>query len=193
MDETVKKKTGRPKKKPGEPKSPYTTPSPEALARRKDKNPSVPKSAETLAEKGYNASQIEHILKVHEIAQNADRHDLNTLKSCFVAYLRLCQEDGFPVGNLAAYASMGMNKNAFESLMKRDDPDIKEFCSLVRTTCAMYRESSIAGNKLNPVIGIFWQRNFDGLRNDTEQTQAINEQEENSESGNYKDKYKNLI
>ena len=60
----------------------------------------------------------------------------------------------------------------------------------------MFRDAMISSNKLNPVIGIFWQRNFDGLRNDTEQVQAIREAEDNDEYGSskaYKEKYKNLI
>ena len=66
---------------------------------------------------------------------------------------------------------------------------------MVRSTCAMFRESRISDNKLNPVIGIFWQRNFDGLRNDTEQVQAINEQNDDEYSGSkaYKDKYRDMI
>jgi hypothetical protein len=66
---------------------------------------------------------------------------------------------------------MGMDNSAFQYFAKRDDPEIREFCAFVRKTCAMFREEMVSANKLNPVIGIFWQRNYDGLRNDTEQVQ----------------------
>ena len=183
------KKRGRPKGR----KSDYTV-SEKALAQRRKVGIQKVKPAETPEECAYNARLIEHIMRIHEIAQNADRSDLLSLKSCFIAYLRLCQEDGFKVGNLAAYSAMGMDRVVFNNWAKKDNPEIKQFCRFVQETCAMFRESMVAENQLNPVIGIFWQRNFDGLRNDTEQVQALQEQnDEEFGSKSYKDKYRNMI
>ena len=146
-------------------------------------------------EKSYNARTIDHIMRIHEIASHADKSDLLSLKSCFIAYIQLCQEDGYSISNLAAYSAMGFNsRQAFDFFSKRDDPEIREFVGFVRSTCSMFRESLVADNKINPVIGIFWQRNYDGLRNDTEQAQDI-ENQEDVEYGNtsYKERYKKLI
>ena len=146
-------------------------------------------------ERAYNAKLIDHIMSIHEISTHADRTDLLSLKSCFIAYLKLCQQNGFNVSNISAYASMGMDGPTFAWYSKKDDPEIREFCKFVKESCAMFRENMVAANKLNPVIGIFWQRNYDGLRNDTEQVQAALEQDENYANGskNYKEKYRNLI
>lgn len=187
------KKRGR---KPGQ-KSGYTV-SEKALAQRQTNvlNNTTTKVAVTEEGKQYNALLIQHIMRIHEIASHADKNDINTLKSCFIAYLQLCQEDGFSVSNLAAYSSMGFPSCAhFDLFCKKDDPEIRELRSLVKASCAMFRETMVSANKLNPVIGIFWQRNFDGLRNDTEQVQAAQEQDEeyNNSSNGYKEKYKNLI
>ena len=178
---------GRPKGS----KSTYTVTS-KAVAQRRKNSALIP--AETDEEKNYNARQIEHVLRTQEIAKNADRNDLLSLKSCFIAYLRLCQEDGFKVGNLGAYTAMGMDAMTFSLFSRKDDPDIREFCKFVKSTCAMFMESMVAETQLNPVIGIFWQRNFDGLRNDTEQAQAAQEiEEENYGNKSYKDKYRNIV
>lgn len=180
-------KTGRPKGS----KSTYTVTS-KAVAQRRKNTALMP--AETEDERNFNARQIEHVLRTQEIAKNADRNDLLSLKSCFIAYLRLCQEDGFKVGNLGAYTAMGMDAMSFSLFARKDDPEIREFCKFVKSVCAMFRESMVSENQLNPVIGIFWQRNFDGLRNDTEQMQAMQEMDDGG-SGNhsYKDKYRNII
>lgn len=164
-----------------------------ALAQRRKNTALIPAQSEE--EQSYNARQIEHIMKIHEIASTADKHDLLSLKSCFVAYLKLCQDDGFKISNLNAYCAMGMTKDSFARFKKREDPEARAFAEMVLSTCAMSREMLIADNKLNPVIGIFWQRNFDGLRNDTEQAQAIQEQmdDEMSSGSAYKDKYRNVI
>lgn len=188
QQETVKKKVGRPKGR----KSSYTM-SEKALAQRAStraiQNPRTDEDIE------YNARLITHIMQINEIAATADRHDILSLRSCFVAYLKLCQANGFNVSNLSAYAAMGMDYKTFFAFSKKEDPEIREFCQWVKKTCAMFRENMVANNKLNPVIGIFWQRNYDGLRNDTEQVQAAQEQEEDSYETNssYKDKYRKLI
>lgn len=181
-----KPKIGRPKGR----KSEYTM-TPAALLQRRNISGSLP--ARTDEEKEYNNKLIAHIMQIHAIAENADKHDLNSLKSCFVNYLKLCQQDGFPARNLAAYASMGFNQETFNQFSKKDDPEIREFAGFVRSTCAMFREMVVSDGKLNPVIGIFWQRNFDGLRNDTEQVQAIQEEDLGSSSPAYKEKYRDLI
>lgn len=182
------KKTGRPKGK----KSGYTVSSKALSQRRKNGALPVPVTDE---ERGYNARLIDHVIRVQEIATHADRSDLMSLKSCFMAYLKVCQEDGFCVSNLSAYTAMGMTREQFFLLTKKEDPEIRAFVTFVKSTCAMFRESMVADSKINPVIGIFWQRNFDGLRNDTEQVQAIQEQEDESFGGNgsYKDRYRKLI
>ena len=186
-----KPKIGRPKGS----KSGYTV-SEKALAQRKAVGIQKVKPAETPEEMAYNTRLIQHIMQVNEIASHADKNDILSLRSCFIAYLQLCQQDGFPVQNLTAYASMGFPSNAhFENYAKKDNPEIRIFCASVKQTCAMYRESLISSSKINPVIGIFWQRNYDGLRNDTEQVQAVQEQNDDEYSGSksYKDKYRDMI
>lgn len=187
----TKKKTGRPKGR----KSGYTV-SEKALAQRQTNalNNIATKVAVTDEGREYNARLIEHIIRINEIATHADKHDISTLKSCFIAYLQLCQEDGFSVSNLSAYASMGFSTaKAFERFSMRDDPEAREFAGFIKQTCAMFRESMVSANKLNPVIGIFWQRNFDGLRNDTEQAQSNQDMDDFETAKSYKDKYKNMI
>ena len=184
----VKRKPGRPKGSKGKG---YTLTEKALAQRRENTTMPIPKTEEDI---DYNTRLIRHIMQVNEIGSHADRNDILSLKSCFVAYLQLCEKNQCPVSNLAAYASIGMDYPTFSYFARKDDPEIRAFCASVRKTCAMFREHLVSGNKLNPVIGIFWQRNFDGLRNDTEQVQAAQEQEEDGNYGNsYKEKYKNLI
>lgn len=152
----------------------------------------VAKTPEELAE---NASRIEHIMKVAEIASHADRKDLLSLKSCFIEYLKLCQQDGQSVGNLGAYSAMGFGSAGdFSAWARSDDPERRAFVQFIKSCCAQFREGLISDGRLHPVVGIFWQRNFDGLRNDTEQVQSLQAQEDvASESNSYRKRYANLI
>ena len=195
--EVAKKKIGRPKgsknkKGLGHKNKGYTV-SEKALAqRRENRAMPVPKTPD---EMDFNNRLINHIMQISEIASHADRNDLNSLKSCFVNYLKLCQQNGFPVQNIASYSAMGFYSSTdFDNFSKRSDPDIRAFAASVRSVCGMFREGMVTEGKLNPVIGIFWQRNFDGLRNDTEQVQAINqEQDDLNNNKGYKEKYRKLI
>ena len=186
---TAKRGRGRPKGS----KSSYTV-SEKALSQRQNNAENNKLKFVTDDERDYNARLINHIMQISEIASHADRSDINTLKSCFINYLKLCQENGFPVQNLAAYSAMGFSGyTMFEYYCKKDDPEWRAFTASVKSVCAMFRETLISDSKLNPVIGIFWQRNYDGLRNDTEQVQAIQEQDENTGNKGYKEKYRKLI
>ena len=120
-DTGTAKKRGRPKGSKNKPKigrpkgskSGYTV-SEKALAQRQTNalHNVATKVAVTEEGRQYNARLIEHIMRINEIAAHADKSDLLSLKSCFIAYLQLCQEDGFSVSNLCAYASMGFPSNA---------------------------------------------------------------------------------
>lgn len=161
------------------------------IASRKKLNVSL---ANTSEEYEYNSRCILHAMKIQEIATHADLKDLDSLKECFIAYLQLCQEDGFRPGNMGAYTAMGMSKSLFEKWKASDKPDIKRFCNFVASTCAMIREGLVSDGKINPIIGIFWQRNFDGLRNDVEQLAAgSNDQVEQMTADDYRNKYSNLL
>lgn len=159
-----------------------------------NRTPKLPQ-CRTPEEFEQNQRLINHILQTQELAKYADRNDVNTLKSCFANYLRLCQENGQCVSNLGAYTAMGMTAQQWASYSRREDPEIKAFCTLVKSTCSMFRESLIIDGKINPITGIFWQRNFDGLRNDVENftSNAERDDEAYTQDGVYKEKYKRLI
>lgn len=197
---TVKKHKGRPygakDKKPrkrGDERKKYTV-SEKALAQRHENGEKNKIKLVTPEQIDYNTRLINHIMQISEIASHANLKDINSLKACFVQYLQLCQANGMPVQNLAAYSAMGFyNYSVFDYYCKKDDPEWRAFTSSVKSVCAMFREGMITDNKLNPVIGIFWQRNYDGLRNDTEQVQSAQEVDEDRGNTGYKEKYKKLI
>lgn len=191
---TAKAQEKRPRGRPKGSTSSYTL-TESALAQRREATALKKIVIDDEDKFNYNVRLINHIMQIQELRQQANKSDLNSLKSCFINYLKLCQTNGFPAQNLAAYSAMGFDHKSFDVWSKKDDPEIREFAAFVRSTCSMFREGMVSDGKLNPVIGIFWQRNYDGLRNDTEQVQAVNQQDENDELSNkaYKEKYKNLI
>lgn len=149
----------------------------------------------TPEEMAYNAKLIQHIIQVQEIASHADRKDPASLRACFINYLRLCSEEGFKVSNMAAAACMGINIRTLDRWTQSEKPEYRELAEFVKTACSLSREQLISDGKINPVIGIFWQRNYDGLRNDTEQQQNLVDMGEDDQTSpdEYRKKYGHLM
>lgn len=189
--------TGRKRGQRGPDKKKRKTKSPEAIAATRERFGTLP--ARTQEELDYNARLIQHIIRIQEISTHADIKDPVSMRSAFIAYLALCQEDGFRVSNLAAYAAMGITRVMIDQWSRgtrhQSDPAYKALADFVRSTCALAREQQIADGKINPLIGIFWQRNFDGLRNDTEQIQSTSDDEIETASTTeeYREKYGKLL
>ena len=162
---------GRPRKKPGSPKSPYTTSEKTLAQRRKNSGVSVYMNPE---EQAYNAKIIQHAVAVQQIALTADIKDIASLQNAFTQYITLCAENGCKVSNMGACAALGIAYHTLDDWLHNDRrPDYQKLAQTIKQFCALTREELISDGKINPVIGIFWQRNFDGLRNDTEQIQSI--------------------
>ena len=75
-----------------------------------------------------------------------------------------------PVSNQGAYLAIGVSKDDVYNWTVRSstNPERCEFIKKVQKICAFYRESLMASGKLNPVVGIFWQKNYDGFKDQQE-------------------------
>lgn len=190
---TEPRKRGRPKGS----KSGYTSSPKKELATKKQ-NQTVPFLSEE--DQMYNAKLIEFSLRSFEISQQGDINDPESLRACFLNYLKLCIDNGFKIGTIAACASMGISPEILyqwrSGIRRQNNPEYKKLAEFVTNVCSISREQLISDSKLNPVIGIFWQRNFDRLRNDTEQQQTMlsgeNDQDEMT-TDEYRKKYGKLI
>ena len=52
--------------------------------------------------------------------------------------------------------------------------DRRNLIKSIRQVCAVYREQLMQDGKVNPVVGIFWQKNYDGMRDQTETVVTAN-------------------
>lgn len=118
---------------------------------------------------GYNTRRI---LFMQEIlpTEPLDHDDVEEMERRFQKYLQKCAEWDMKVGNQAAYAAIGINKDlVYEWTVRRQtNPKRTEFIKKVQQFCAMYREGLMEDGKVNPVTGIFWQKNYDGMKDQQE-------------------------
>ena len=114
-----------------------------------------------------NQKYITHLLEINRISQKASTDDIESMKQCFLEYLELCAKNNMKVGNFGAYAAMGIDKRTaydWEHGRRRSsNREYQQFILFVKLMIATYRESAIAEGDINPIVGIFWQKAFDGL------------------------------
>lgn len=99
-----------------------------------------------------------------------DRDDVEEMERRFAFYLEMCAQWDMKVGNMAAYAAIGIDKDDAYEWTNRNmgNPARTRFIKKVQKVCAMYREGLMEDGKVNPVTGIFWQKNYDGMKDQQE-------------------------
>ena len=148
----------------------------------------------------YNRRVLSHSMEVMSLAPKRVGYytvdDIPLLQNAFTQYLALCDKNGMKVGTMGTCCALGIE---FPTLINWSNgmkgPEFQEFAKAVRQILSMIREDLASDGKIHPVLSIFWQRNYDGLRTDTEQIQNALEQDEDYANGSkqYKEKYRNLI
>lgn len=133
-----------------------------------DKSPII-QDANPDLEVGYNTRRIMFMQAILP-TEPLDHNDVAEMERRFNRYLQLCADWDMKIGNQAAYAAIGINKDlVYEWTVRRQtNPARTEFIKKVQQFCAMYREGLMEDGKVNPVTGIFWQKNYDGMKDQQE-------------------------
>jgi len=128
-------------------------------------------------------------LAILEISKDANKEDIDSLYDCVERYINFCYKYNISLTNLGCYGACGVsNQTISEWAHGRNraarDPRYKEFAIRVRQLCGINREQMMVEGKLNPIIGIWWQKNFDGFTDkpvdvidDTDDAMTLSESE----------------
>ena len=110
-------------------------------------------------------------IAVQNIAINADDKDMNSMRKCFYAFCALAEATNMKVGNMTAYTAMGITQGTANEWRKGgvgSTPERRQLIEEVCAVCGATREMLGASGAINPVLTIFWQKNWDGFRDVTE-------------------------
>ena len=123
---------------------------------------------------GYNGELVSNIATLIQPPELTDPDCIERWEK-FTAYLRMCAEKDMKVGNLAAYMAIGIDKTiAWKWENEQLSKDRRNLIKSIRQVCAVYREQLMQDGKVNPVVGIFWQKHYDGMRDQTESVITAN-------------------
>lgn len=166
--EVVKKRTRGKDKQPRKTDG-YQVSSRKNLVKARENNPIVQDCAQKNVPEGYNARFVSFMMEITPDSA-LDVNDVAEMRKRFIGYVQKCQEWDMKVGNQAAYYAIGLNKEQVTSFLTYDKSNTERsvFLKKVQQFCAMYREGLMQDGKINPVTGIFWQKNYDGLRDQQE-------------------------
>lgn len=120
-------------------------------------------------EAGYNTRRIQFMMEIMP-TEPLDYNDVDEMERRFNHYLEKCAEYDMKIGNMAAYAAIGIDKGTVWDWLNRNSPNPRrsDFIKKVQKICSMYREGLMEDGKINPVTGIFWQKNYDGMKDQQE-------------------------
>lgn len=101
-----------------------------------------------------------------------DLHNPAEVKQAIINYFIDCEKSGKRPGNMGLYRALDLTRqdvnNALTGKSKsKVSPDCIDTIKKALALLSEYREQLGAQGKLNPVTMIFWQKNFDGLQDQT--------------------------
>lgn len=146
----------------------YQKSSPANLEKARENSPIVQGHNPDLPE-GYNSRMIQFTMEIMP-TEKLDYNDIEEMERRFMHYLETCAKYDMKIGNQAAYAAIGIDKGIAWEWVNRctTNPARTDFIKKVQKVCALYREGLMQDGKVNPVTGIFWQKNYDGMKDQTE-------------------------
>jgi hypothetical protein len=153
----IKSKTVKPKAKPqGEKKLPYKP--------RGGNSPVIGNNG--LSTKPGDNSKYASILLELSTWERPDKGNIDALESRFIEYLQYCERHDIKVGNQMAYLALGISKDDVYNWEngRTLDNSHSDFIKKVKAICAGNRELLMQDNKVNPIAGIFWQKNYDSMK-----------------------------
>lgn len=165
------KKMGRPKgsrdKKPRRTEG-YQESNAKSLVEARKHSP-ITQAQKAIMPEGYNAKVTAFMMEIMP-KEPLDLQDVAEMERRFLNYVQKCSEWDMKVGNQAAYMAIGITKEQaweWENVVK-GNPARSDFVKKVRQFCGVFREGLMQDGKVNPVTGIFWQKNYDGMKDQTE-------------------------
>ena len=121
-------------------------------------------------EPGTSAAIVAHLMETRQISRRAQLEDIDSLYQALHDYLLACMRSNVRVTNASMYAACGVTRGMINDWIRgryrSSDPRYKEFALTLKSIAAQYREQSGAEGLTNPVLTIWWQKNYDGFSDD---------------------------
>ena len=115
---------------------------------------------------GDIAKITKEALTVGLIWDPIDTKDPEQLKQRAIDYFNYCIANDSRPGNMGLYSAWGLSRQAVNQALRSETANSARIDTIKKCLdiLAAIREKLMAEGKINPVTGIFWQKNFDGMK-----------------------------
>ena len=101
-----------------------------------------------------------------------DLRDEVQVRARITDYFSECMRLGLRPGNMGLYSALGLSRQQVHNIITRGDrgkisPGSSDMIKKAIRAMSTYRELLGSSGKLNPVTLIFWQKNYDGLQDNS--------------------------
>lgn len=116
-------------------------------------------------QQGDNSKYAKLLMEVNSWGE-VDVSSVPALEERMGKYLQFCFDNDLKIGNQMCYLALGISKDDvynWEHGLCRGK-EHSDFIKKIRKLCSGNRELLLQDGKVNPILGIFWQKNYDGLK-----------------------------
>ena len=115
-----------------------------------------------------NSAMVHMALKVFSYT-DIDLRDQKQVENRIMDYFGQCDSLGLRPGNMGLYSALGLSRQEVHNIITGRDKNkvSRDSCDTIKRAIralSTYREMLGSSGKINPVTLIFWQKNFDSLR-----------------------------
>ena len=120
---------------------------------------------------------ITYHLEMLKMRQGVDMRNVPELYERFVNYLKYCAEHNIMPNNSNAYFAIGVSKKDISSWYtgKTGSAAHKQFATDVKAFFSSIHEQGAVEGLINPILGIWWQKAYDGMI-EAQKVEQINEE-----------------
>ena len=98
--------------------------------------------------------------------RNTRPHDVEYMQERFQRYLVWCEDNEFKISNQVCYIALDVSSNQIRNWAQGKQGSTSAsmvFYKKVLDFLSAFREFQMIEGKLNPILGIWWQKNYDGF------------------------------
>lgn len=124
-----------------------------------------------------------------------DPNDVDEMKRRFINYRKRTLEFGMEFANINCYKALGLTSEqikAYTGVRYSDNPARGDFLRGVLDYLGAYREQAIMKGYMQPISGIFFQKNYDGMK-DVQEVQHTKIQEDTRDIKALEARYADVI
>ena len=94
-----------------------------------------------------------------------DKKDPVQLQQRAIEYFNYCIDNDSKPGNMGLYSAWGIDRREISSILAREPSSPRsDVIKKSQQILSDIREKLMLDGKVNPITGIFWQKNYDGLK-----------------------------